>query len=176
MLANMKPHVAAVAMLLGIAALSGCSDASPSAAPSPTEAVASNEATPEQVASVLAEYDTDWREVIDGAIDCRFTWTLDDTATGQLEGMACYTREQTMGITSQLVVRDWGEMEIPASMTDLVADTVAMLGLISEVDLAAVCGAEAVPAATQECTDALGSRNFAYSALGGQLDKWKPYL
>lgn len=164
--------VAAVAMLVGCGATE-------SAAPTPTataEAEAVAEATPEQVASVLAEYEPDWREVIDAAFDCRFTWTMDDTPTGQLEGMACYTREQTIGITAQLVPRDWAAMEIPASMQGLVDDTTEVLSLISGVDLAAICGADSVPASTPECNEAVGGRNVAYGLLESQLDAWAPYL
>ncbi|MEA1264581.1 hypothetical protein MicroSTF_16170 [Microbacterium sp. STF-2] len=166
-------------MAITLLLLAGCSaggDAKPESTVTPWVAPTPEEATPEQVASVLAEYETDWRDVIDGAIDCRFTWTVDDTPTGQLQGTTCFTTEKTIGITSQLAVREWGEMEIPSSMQDLVASTSKVLGLISETDLAAVCGEDSEPNGTQECNDALGSRNFAYSMLEGELDKWKPYL
>lgn len=176
----MKTRDALAPMAVGLLLLTGCGAGGSNAEPKPTVTPwvepTPEEATPEQVASVLSEYETDWRDVIDSSYDCRFTWTLDDSATGQLEGMTCYTTEKTIGITSQLVVRDWGAMEIPSSMQELVDDTSAVLGLISDTDLEAVCGTEPIPSTTQECNEALGSRNFAYSVLEGELDKWKPYL
>lgn len=177
---NKRSRVGALAgSVVALGMLAGCGAAEP-AAPTPTastEPAAVVEATPEQVASVLAEYEPEWREVIDAAGDCRFTWTIGgDTPTSQLEGMSCYTREQTIGITAQLVPRDWAALEIPSSMQGLVDDTTEVLSLISDVDLAAVCGADSVPANTPECTAAIGSRNVSYGLLESQLDAWKPYL
>lgn len=175
MLSTMKIRTAAIAVLLAVAALTGCSSSAPEATPTPTQ-TSDPEATPEQVASVIAEYESDWREVIDGAFDCRFTWTMDDSPTGQLEGMTCFTTEKTIGITAQLVTRDWAAMDVPASMQGLVDDTTEVLGRISDVDLDSVCGTDSIPSSTQECNEALGNRNATYLQLESQLDKWGPYL
>lgn len=125
---------------------------------------------------MLAQYETDWREVIDSALDCRFTWTLSNSPTSELDGMACYTREQTIGLTTQIVMRDWGELDIPASMQSLVDETSSVLQLIADVDLPAICGDGNVPAETDECNKALGSRSFNYTMLESKLDAWGPYL
>lgn len=178
MLTGMKIRSLVAVLCLAGMTLVGCSPASepdPATTSTPS-AVAADEATPEQVASVLAEYEPDWREVIDGAFDCRTTWTLDSSVTGQLEGMSCYLREQTMGMTAQIVLRDWSALEIPQEMQGLVDRTSESLQVIADNDIKAVCGEDSLPAATNECSEALGNRSMAYTLLEGKLDAWKPYL
>jgi hypothetical protein len=156
--------------------LTGCAAESP--APEETEPVPVVEsATENQVSSVLAEYEPEWRERIEEAGDCRFTWTLGgSTIAEEIGADACFIAEKTMGITSQLVIRDWDALVIPQSMVAIVDDTSKVIAAISEVDLKLLCGDEARPADTQACTDALGSRNFLYNQLESELDKWAPYL
>lgn len=69
----------------------------------------------------------------------------------------CYLNEQTMGVTARLAIRDWGALEIPSSMEDLVTETSGMLQPVADIDLKANCGGEARPADTDQCTEALGS-------------------
>jgi hypothetical protein len=163
----------ALAVLL---ALTGCS-ASPTAAETtvgtPSSAPTPTYATENQVASVIAEYETDWRETMDEAGGCRFDWTM---SPGSITGFACYLNEQTMSTTSELVLLDLDALDIPPSMTALVADTTAVLQLIVDKDLKGNCGEAEEPADTQECTDTLGGLNFLYNTLEGRLDAWKPYL
>lgn len=80
--------------------LAGCNGAPPEPAEPPT-------ATPEQVASVIAEYETDWRETIGEAGSCRFLWSFPSgSAADEIEGMTCYLVEQTIGSTSVIAVRN----------------------------------------------------------------------
>ncbi|MBS0231740.1 MAG: hypothetical protein JSS52_11365 [Proteobacteria bacterium] len=164
--------------LLTVLLLAGCSPAGPAdleSAPTPTPTPV--EATPQQVASVIAQYVPDWQKVVDGSNDCRFTWVLDkETPAGKVNGMACYHREQTIGTTAQLVLRDWSKLKIPASMSSIVGSTSKTLQAIAAIDLKAVCGEGSLPAETPECTSAIGSRNFLYTTLKGQLAAWSPYL
>jgi hypothetical protein len=173
---TMKKLVTLAALALVLTGCTAAPDAAPSESATPTATVEA--ATSEQVASVLAEYEPTWREVIADAGECRFTWTLGDAAdvTTQLEGLSCYTTEKTIGITSQLVVRDWTAMDIPADLQGLVDETSAVLELISDVDLTAVCGDEEVPDGSDTCNAGLGSRYAAYRTLDSQLNKWSPYL
>lgn len=141
--------------------------------PTPTPTPTVEAATPEQVASVLAEYEPDWREVIDAAGECRFGYVMGDE---ELEYASCYIREQTIVITSQLVGRDWSEMDIPASMTGLVLDTTGVLHEIGSVDLTGACGEDLFPNDSESCTSALGTLYTHYLELESQLDAWAPYL
>ena len=164
-----------VALSIGsLLLLAGCATPQPNTEVSPVPDT--SEATTEQVASVLAAYEPDWREVIDKAGECRAIWSFGSTPADDLQGMSCYLREQTIGNTAQLVIRDWGELEVPSSMTDIVADTEAILQQVAEVDLTTICGADEAPAEEKTCNEALGSRNFLYSLLETQLDAWSPYL
>ena len=165
----MLPIVAAALLL------AGCS-ASPAAEPTrtPTPTPTPEYATENQVASVIAAYESDWREVIDGAGECRAGWVFDP---GSLPGMSCWLREQTLTTTAELTIPDLGELEIPPSMVGLVASTTAVLQGIVDVGAKTVCGdGVAEPADTPECTEALGSLNNYYRMLEGELDSWGPYL
>lgn len=166
-------RIAALA-LLAVLTLGGCAPAAPEPEATPTPTVPS--ATPEQVASVLAEYETDWRETIDQSGDCRFIWVLGTSLADEMKGMTCYLREQTIGLTAQIVIRDWSTMAIPDSMAKLVDDTREVLDQIGKIDLKANCGSDAVPSDEDVCNAALGARNGLYGQLEGKLDAWGPYL
>jgi hypothetical protein len=154
--------------LVFVFALAGCSSAPPEPTEPPT-------ATPEQVASVIAEYETDWRETTEGAGSCRFLWSFPSgSIADEIEGMSCYLVEQTIGSTSVIAVRNLDALDIPDSMIDLVVETRIALTAISDVDLPAVCGTEEVPANETTCNTALGSRMQAYLTLEGVLDSWGP--
>lgn len=154
--------------------ITGCTAASSVPEPSPS-AVAY--ATENQVASVIAGYEPDWREVIEDSANCRFLWVLGgSTFAEEVEAMTCFIQEKTMGVTAQIVIRDLGKLEIPPSMAELVGDTNVQLQAIADIDLELLCGSEDVPSDAAECTEALGSRNFVYGVLDGTLDKWSPYL
>jgi hypothetical protein len=156
--------------LVVVLVLAGCS----AAPPEPTEPPS---ATPEQVASVIAEYESDWRETIEGAGTCRFLWSFPSgSVNDEIESYTCYLIEQTIGSTSVIAVRNLNELVIPESMVDLVDETRDALTAISDIDLAAVCGTEETPANETPCNTALGSRMQAYLTLERVLDSWGPYL
>lgn len=135
-------------------------------------------ATPEQVASVIAGRESDWREVIDEAFDCRFSWTMpEDDPADKADRMSCYMREVTAGITAQTTIEALAELNVPASMASLVDETNTVLHSVADVQLEAVCGdALDGPKDTKACDLALGERMGAYTALETVLDKWGPYL
>lgn len=125
------------------------------------------------MASVIAEYADDWRDVIDTASDCRIAYvTGSDVATEY----TCETREQTIGITAGLVLRDLRDLNVPNSMESLVADTDDVLTSISGTDLTSLCGDDGWQDAGPDCTAALGDRYAAYTRLDSQLAAWSPYL
>lgn len=179
MLTNMGTlHARGMAVLaVGIFALAGCSAQVPtepvaisaSAAPSADPAASEN-----QVASVIAEREADWREVIDNAITCRTDWAL---SPGKMSNLSCYLQEQTIINTAQLALRDFADLKVPASMSSLVDSTTVVLEQIGAVDLQGACGEGMVePADSPECNEALGTLNFLYMTLGDKLDAWGPYL
>lgn len=99
--------------------------ASSSATASETTKVVA-EATPQQVAGLplIAGAESDWREVIDKAGECRFTWTMSEgDPVDQANGMACYMRESTIGYTAQTARDELTALAVPASMTALVDET-----------------------------------------------------
>lgn len=135
-------------------------------------------ATPEQLASVIAGVESDWREVVDQAGDCRFSWVMaQDDPAEKANRMTCYMREVTAGYTSQTTIESLAELNVPDSMTSLVDETNAALQSVVDVELEAVCGeATEGPKDTKACDRALGERMGAYNSLERVLDKWGPYL
>ncbi|MCW4458207.1 hypothetical protein [Microbacterium sp. MPKO10] len=165
-------------LALGLYGCSGGTEAASGVATqSSTPAPTNSEATESQVASVLAEYESNWRETIDSAADCRYIWSFGgDDVTGDLEAMTCYLNEQTLVMNAQTVVRDWEDMDVPSSMDTIVRETSQVLTEIGAVDLASVCGDQEAPIESDECDAELGSLNMLYSTLESKLDAWGPYL
>lgn len=146
--------------------------ATPTSAPTPTLA------TPEEVAVVIAGNQDDWREVIDGAGECRIRWVMaQDDPVESAQRLACYTREVTAGLTAQTALRDLEHLNAPPSMTTLVETTTEALQQMADVDLEAVCGpAPSEPNGTKLCNEAMGQRMWGYNRLEKALDMWTPYL
>lgn len=162
-------------------ALSACGEDEPrplEPAITSTEAAKPPSATPEQLASVVAGEEAAWREVIDGAFDCRFSWTLGgETPIDEANQTSCYLREIAVGLTARTVMDSLAELQAPDSMTALVDETSVALRQVVDVNLEASCGRAFVgPKSTPRCQTALGQRMWAYRSLEVALDQWAPYL
>lgn len=182
--------LAAAAVLL----LAGCGGSSEAAAPasSTSPAAATSSAAPapsptptetgptiEQFASVIAKHETDWREVIDGAGDCRFVWVMgdEDDPADSLTSLACYTQEANMALQASAAVDELDALgDAPASISDLVYDTRIALLKVVLARMDEQCGTMGDDADTDDCTTATGNAMHAYDAVEEQLDAWKPYL
>lgn len=193
--------IAAVATLLTVSACSSGEDettdaastaqSSSAAPPSPDAATPSPEtspeppvdepvtATPEQLASIIAERESGWRETIDEAYECRILYVLtdiDDPARSA-QRTSCYWDEITIGLEAGTTGNDLGEHTPPDSMIELVDETRAVLTTIADIDLETECGPMSEPPPdTEECNLALGQRVLAYQDLESVLDSWGPYL
>jgi hypothetical protein len=173
--------LASVLLLLGCSAPAPATVAPPAAsvpaattpAPTPTPTTA----TPEQLASIITGHQDDWREVIDGAFDCRFLWvTGGEDAADDALATACYAREFTAVLTTGTAAKDLRALTPPDSMEQLVADTLEVLDSIHVVDLEGACGdAFDGPKGSKRCTAAIGDLSMAYRQLDGVLDQWEPY-
>jgi hypothetical protein len=177
----------AVIVLLMCVLLTGCGgDAQEASATDSTAAEAASEtpspsptaATEAQVASVVAGYQKDWREIIKKAADCRWDYTMMDRGVlAEANRMTCYMQEVTAGTSAGNAIRDLDALTIPDSLTSLVSETETALQAVADVDLEAVCGPvlEEIKD-TRKCSRALGTRYGAYQDLDEVLDKWGPYL
>lgn len=171
-------RVATAVAVVVVTMVSGCSSTGEETPTPVASAYTPAVATDKQVASIIAGYETAWRDVIDNAGTCR---TLIVTASGdaveQAQATACYADEITMGISSGTASQQLASLTVPPSLTDLVAETQDSLAQVTDVDLAAVCGeAFQGPDDSHDCNLALGQRYAAYVTLGTVLDKWGPYL
>jgi hypothetical protein len=161
---------AAAVALAALVVTTGCSSAQPAApTPTPTATYASEN----QVASVIAEYESDWRETIDSASSCRLGYV---TGADPASDYVCKTREETIGITAQLATRDLRKLNVPKSMASLVDGTDDALSAISRNDVKLLCGDDGWGGDDTTCNSALASRYAAYQELEAKLDAWSPYL
>lgn len=178
-----------ILVALPLVALAGCSGGSSqstpaSAAPSSSPSVPSADpspsksyATPQQLASVVAMRETDWREVIDGAYECRLLWVQEEGADDPVIGaqaLTCHLTEGTMTMTAEMGVRELQALEPDPSMESLVAKTIAALQAVAAADVEGQCASEA--RTTPACNGAHLAALSAYSSLETALDGWKPYL
>lgn len=146
-------------------------------AETPTHSPTPGAATPEQVASIIAGEEPDWREVIDDAFDCRYLWVIGgEDAIDDAEAMTCYLRELTMVSTTGTAAKELQELDLPSEMEDLVSETLWSLSEISTVDLEGTCGGGSVPNDSAECTKSLGTLSGAYLRFEKVLNSWRPYL
>ena len=168
---GMKRYLVSAASLL---LLAGCG--APIATPIQTPTPTLTAATPQQLASIITGKESDWREVIDGAGECRFLWTMAEGATEKTEAMTCYVRETTIVMSSETAAEDLRSLTPPSDMQSLVADTLDVLDSISAVDLEGVCGdAFEGPKDSGTCDRTLGVLISSYRDLEDVLDRWKPY-
>ena len=70
--------------------LAGCTRTAPTEATTPSVRPNTTYATENQVASVIATYATDWRETMDGAVECRTQWRFEP---GSISGASSWLTE-----------------------------------------------------------------------------------
>ena len=166
----------AFALLTGGVLLAGCSAvAAPVATPSET----AETATPEQIASVIAENQAEWRDVAEKARECRVLWVISSQLTFSQKSQAqeCFTAEQSIGETAFSSYLELDAFTVPSSMGGLVDKTKVALKQIADTNVGwTVCGSEELPDLNDKCVAALGTRYAAYPALVKALDAWSPYL
>ncbi len=169
------------ATVLLLAPLTACSseDGQTEVAQSIATEEASAEATPEQLASIIAQYEEDWRAVIEGRIGCssaQLRANLSDATPGEkAEATDCLQAMRNMSSTAGTASTELGKLATPSSMADLVAETRKYLDQISATDLDTICGGE--PFGSADCTAAdTTAFEMAHIRLDQQLDAWGPYL
>jgi hypothetical protein len=163
-----KTPLAATLLALTLA-LTACSTP---AEPTPTPTYASEAA----VASVIAAKEPGWREVIDGAGECRLLWVIRSTPTEELQATTCYLREQTLTVEAETVLKELAALRIDPDMEVLVSSTETVLKNIRGVGFTNACGPDALPVESAECSAAMAGLYSNYSALEEKLDAWRVYF
>ncbi|WP_159792594.1 hypothetical protein [Puerhibacterium puerhi] len=173
---------------MAVMALSGCSGgdtsvpaatqpAAETTSSAPAETPTPQTSTPEQLASIIAGQESDWRETIDGSGECRILWVLEsDDPVDQANAYSCYLREQTIVMSASNAGRDLRALTPPAEMSSLYNSTLGQLDAISAVDLTGACGQDSSPAKSDGCNASLGELYAHYNLLEDVLDQWKPYM
>lgn len=168
--------MAAVAGALLLLPIAACSE-SEQPATEPANPVASSEATPEQLASVIAAHESTWREAIAAQQDCKsaqgYAALADATPTEKAAAEDCLQSLIAAGQEAGTATSELRALEAPQSMQVLVDDTVKYLDQIADADLETICGGEPYGAA---CVTEDTAFVLAYKRLEQQLDAWGPYL
>ena len=166
----------AAAIVASALLLTGCSAPATSPTSSPPSPSA---ATAQQFASVIAGQESDWREVIDNAFNCRYLWvTGGKSAADKANAIACYAREATIVKSSGTAATKIRELTAPSDLQQLVSDTLGALDAIAGVDLEGACGepfADGSPNDSKKCSLTQGELSQSYRKLKTVLDEWKPY-
>lgn len=169
---NTRTKGLAALALTTMLALTGCSsagEAEPTATPTPTPTYA----TTAQVASVIAGYEQDWRDVYDRATACRVALVTNPEG---IEAVTCSFTEQTAGLNAFLAARDIRALAVPPELDSLVASTLPVLDQMAATDFDSSCLVDGTFTDSEACTTFLGQRFAYYLQLDGELDKWGPYL
>lgn len=134
-------------------------------------ACAPSTASEAQVASIIAENEPQWRDVIANASDCRGSW-FSGAAFSE-----CWDDERQMGAEMKAAAAELRDVEPPESMRAIVDDTIAALDIIIGLDITP-CGSQPLPDLDSEaCVSALGSRKVAYDdVVTPALNSWAPYF
>lgn len=145
------------------------STASPTVAP--TTASAPSAATA-QFASIISEQAEDWREYNDGTKDC-IAAGYGETVADKATVVACGYAIKTFAITSSTASRNIQALGAPpAEISDLVARTEKVLGLVKDVGVDTACAGDPL---SEKCGLATISINNYASELVNILDAWKLY-
>jgi len=162
--------------ILLVTALTGCSGQAQTQAGAVDEEIPA-EATPEQLASVIAKHESSLRGAIGSKADCRAAQgyaALSDASTTEIAAAEDCMRVLTAAAADAgTAAAELSSLPVPASMTDLVEDTTRYLDQVHSIDLATICGG--APYGPQ-CTSEDLEFDLAYKRLEQQLDAWGPYL
>lgn len=144
----------------------------------------SSEAVPEyateaQVASVIAEFEPGWRDVVAEKIDCQLTWEIASQDPTNLEanmkGLNCMSSIHTMVTTTGTAIIELDKLEIPPSMQDLVSETKGDLSKISSSGVEMKCDLSG-DSAESECELPMLQFVVGSMRLENTLNAWGPYL
>ena len=167
------PAVVASTLLLsacgsGVAA-TGTASTSTTPTPTPTPTPT---ATVSQYASIIAEYEQDWREYENAIVDCAFA-SIGTTAMDKITRLTCSMTVQTVTITAKTAARNMRELpKPPAEVSSLVERTLRALDPLAVNDAVEVCD----DAESEACDAAITKANGNIRPVVSVLDAWKPYL
>ncbi|WP_413247826.1 hypothetical protein [Sinomonas flava] len=137
------------------------------ATPTPTPT-----ASARQFASILAEYEKDWRDYEDNIFDCALAGVQKDTISS-VKRLTCSMTVQIVTLNANTALRDIMKLPTPEpEVKSLVDRTIAALAPLSQIDAVTACKDQASAA----CDAAEIEANGAIRGLVSILDAWKPYL
>ncbi len=167
------PAVVAVALVLSAcgsdAAATGATSTSTTATLTPTPTPT---ATVSQYASIITEYEQDWREYEDDIVNCALA-SIGTKPIDKITRLTCSMTVQTVTITAKTAARNMRTLpKAPAEVSTLVERTLKVLDPLAVSDAVDACG----DAESEACDAAITKANGDIRPVTSVLDAWKPYL
>lgn len=133
--------------------------------------------TPQQLASVVAEHNTNV-EQIDLDEDCRlYEYNAEGNPkafTDNIAALSCSIGKQTHAIRAQILVRELSELApYPTELDSLVSDTKAKAEVLAAIRVNDACDSQST--VSDACRQARLEYSLAAPSLESTLARWKPY-
>ncbi|MEV8182797.1 hypothetical protein [Specibacter sp. NPDC078692] len=168
---NLLKSLAVVASLLLLVGCRASNAPAPVQEPTPTPVAAT--ASPEQLASVITEHETSWREYEEDIVDCALASIVGKSVMDEIMALTCKTTSSTVAMTANAAARDLRKLDAPpAEMSDLVARTLLALDNLGATGADTECIEDRE---SEACENAATLANGAIRPLVSVLDAWKPY-
>ena len=134
-------------------------------------------ATTAQVASVIAQYEPDWREISENSLDCYGLNTNPIELADGLNGLACQSDMRSMTLQAQIVLNELDGLVIPGELESLVAETIPELEEVAAYNdvFDEACSDQSAPV-NDDCATAIRDFGYLASQFERVLNKWQPYM
>lgn len=149
------------------------------AAPSPTSASPTPSPTPTptttaaQFASVIAEYETNWRDYSDEISNCAFARVVGKSAVDEIKVTTCGTTVVTVTLNAKTAARELRALgKPPAEVSALASRTLVALDALGSTGADKGCSDDKK---SQACDEGETLANGAIRPVITVLDAWKPY-
>lgn len=168
----MKMHIGGATLAACLILLAGCAGPAPKAAtsPSPTPTPTPT-ASVAQFASIISEYEQDWRDYEENIGGCAFA-SVGTAPIDFAKRTACRYTAQTVTVTAKTAAREIRTLpKPPLEVEALVSRTLASLDRLGKNDASAACE----DTESESCDAAETQANGDIRPLISVLDAWQPY-
>ncbi|MCC9068853.1 hypothetical protein [Arthrobacter cryoconiti] len=125
------------------------------------------------MASIISEYENDWREYDAKIVDCALSEVLGSSVLDKIKAKTCRVTAATASINANLAAKNIRKLDTPPKeMGALVARTLAALDSLAATGAGKSCVTDNE---SVECGNDATKVNGAIRPVVSVLDAWKPY-